>query len=325
MKILITGGLGAVGAPLADVLRKRGNEVWVLDREHHHGLKGKYYFRSDVSEFRQVENVMKQVPFDFVYHAAAEFGRINGEEFYETLWRSNAVGTKNMIRLQEQYGYRMVVFSSSEVYGDWDDLMLEEVPDQHPIAQLNDYAISKWVNELQVRNSIATHRTETVIVRLFNTYGPGEPYSEYRSVVCKFIYCALHDLPYTVFLNHHRTSSYIDDTCRTLANISERFKPGAVYNIAGETYHDIRTLSDLILKTCGKTDKLVTYAEYDHGNTRNKQTAADRAHADLNHRQTVSLEEGIARTVAWQRSYYFSTTAKAERTLNAAFTPGIAA
>lgn len=304
MKILVTGGLGAVGAPLAARLRVQGHEVWVLDRPHHHGLDGRYYFRGDIGEHRQLEQVFAQVPFDFVYQAAAEFGRINGEHFYETLWRSNAVGTKNLIQLQERHRFRMVFFSSSEIYGDWDGVMSEEVPDQQPVRQLNDYAISKWVNELQVRNSAALNGTETVIVRLFNTYGPGEPYSDYRSVICKFIYSALHDLPYTVFLDHHRTSSYIDDTVRTLATIAERFQPGAIYNIAGDTYHDIKTISDLILATCGKSDRLVTYLEREAHNIRNKRTTAARAQADLGHHETVSLAEGIARTIAWQRSYY---------------------
>jgi dTDP-glucose 4,6-dehydratase len=304
MKIMVTGGLGAVGAPLTAALRSAGHEVWVLDRPHHHGVAGRYYFRGDVGEHRQLATVFAQVPFDFVYHAAAEFGRINGEHFYETLWRSNAVGTKNLITLQEELGFRMVFFSSSEIYGDWDQLMSEDVPDRHPVHQLNDYAISKWVNELQVRNSMATKGTQSVVVRLFNTYGPGEAYSEYRSVICKFIYCALHDLPYTVYLDHHRTSSYIDDTVRTLAAIAESFHSGATYNIAGETYHDIKTLSDVILAQCGKDDRLVQYLEQEQHNIRNKRTTAERAKRELGHRETVALEEGIARTIAWQRKVY---------------------
>jgi len=304
MKILVTGGLGAVGSPLCALLRAAGHEVWVVDRPHHHGLNGRYYCRGDVGEYRQMERLFDEHAFEFVYHLAAEFGRINGEDFYETLWKTNAVGTKNLIRLQERDRFRMVLFSSSEIYGDWPDLMREEVPDQHPIHQMNDYAISKWVNELQVRNSAALKGTETVTVRLFNTYGPGEPYSEYRSVICKFIYCALHDLPYTVYLNHHRTSSYIDDTCRTLAAICDRFKPGAAYNIAGSTYHDIKSVSDTILRMCGKTDRLVTYQDVEHHNTLNKRTDASRAREDLGHHETVPLEEGLARTIAWQRSYY---------------------
>jgi len=304
MKILVTGGLGAVGAPLTAKLRANGHEVWVLDRPHHHGLAGRYYFRGDVGEHRQLEQVFAKVPFDFVYHAAAEFGRINGEHFYETLWRSNAVGTKNVIQLQERHGFRLVFFSSSEIYGDWDDVMTEDVPDRHPVHQLNDYAISKWVSELQVRNSAALAGTETVTVRLFNTYGPGEPYSDYRSVICKFVYAALFDLPYTVYLDHHRTSSYVDDTVRTLATIADRFKPGAVYNIAGTTYHDIKTISDLILAKCGKSDQRVEYLEQEKHNIRNKRTTAERAAADLDHHETVGLEEGIERTIAWQREYY---------------------
>ncbi len=252
MKILVTGGLGAVGAPLTGLLRERGHEVWVLDRPHDQGVKGGYYFRCDVGEFRQLENVFDRVPFDFVFHTAAEFGRINGEDFYETMWRTNAVGTKNMIRLQEKRRFRMVVFSSSEIYGDWDALMLEETPDQNPIRQMNDYAISKWVNDL----------------------------------------------------NHHRTSSYIDDTCRTLAAIADRFRAGAVYNIAGDTYHDIKTVSNMILKQCGKDDRLVEYVDKERHNTLDKKTSAERARKELGHQETVSLEEGIARTIAWQRKRY---------------------
>lgn len=304
MKILVTGGLGAVGSPLTSKLREGGHEVWVLDRPHHHGWKGRYYFRCDVGEHRQLAEVFDRVEFDFVYHAAAEFGRINGEHFYESLWRTNAVGTKNLIRLQEERGFRMVLFSSSEIYGDYDGVMAEDVPDEHPIHQLNDYAVSKWVNELQVRNSAALHDTETVTVRLFNTYGPGEPYSEYRSVICKFIYSALHGLPYRVFLDHHRTSSYIDDTVRTLATICERFKPGEVYNIAGDTYHDIKTISDMILDQVGRDDSQVEYVDFEAHNTRNKRTTAERARRDLGHHETVALEEGIARTIAWQREFY---------------------
>jgi dTDP-glucose 4,6-dehydratase len=304
MRILVTGGLGAVGAPLVERLRLARHEVWALDRAHHHGLRGHYYLRADVGEFRPLAEIFTRLSFDFVYHAAAEFGRLNGEDFYEGLWRTNAVGTKNLIRLQEKHKFRMVVFSSSEIYGDWDGVMTEDVPLQNPIQQLNDYAISKWVNELQVLNSASQYGTETVIVRLFNTYGPGEPYSEYRSVICRFVYSALHDLPYTVYLKHKRTSSYIDDTTRTLANIADRFRPGAVYNIAGNTYHDIKTLSDLILRQCGKTDRLVTYEDVEVHNTRNKQTSAARAQEELDHRETVGLEEGIARTIEWQRRYY---------------------
>ncbi len=301
MRVLVTGGLGAVGAPLARELRRRGHEVWVADRVH---SEGPNYLRCDVGIYRQVERLFSDQRFDLVYHLAAEFGRWNGEDFYETLWHSNAIGTKNMLRCQERYGFRMVFTSSSEVYGDWGGLMSEDVLDRHPVRQLNDYAISKWVNEMQIMNSADRFGTETVRVRLFNTYGPGEYYSEYRSVICKFVYHALHDLPYTVYLDHHRSSTFIDDTVRTLANISERFKPGEVYNIAGDEYHDIKTLSDMILNYLGKDDRLVEYVEFEKHNTRDKRADITKAKRDLDHRCTVPLEEGIPRTIEWQKEVY---------------------
>lgn len=301
MLILVTGGLGAVGSHLVSELRGRGHEVWINDLRHHHDTQ---YLRGDVGDYRQLENVVTKRPFEVVYHLAAEFGRWNGEDFYETLWQSNAIGTKNLIRLQEKHRFRHIFFSSSEVYGEYEGVMAEDVMDKHEIRQLNDYAISKWVGEMQVMNSAAMHGTESVRVRLFNTYGPGEPYSTYRSVICRFVYSALHDLPYTVYLNHTRTSTYISDMVRTLANIADRFKPGEVYNIAGLDYHDIKTVSDLILRVTGKTDRLVKYVEGEPFTTKHKKVDAQKAIRDLAHAPTVGLEQGIVETVKWMRSHY---------------------
>ncbi len=301
MRILVTGGLGTVGAVLVRELRGRGHEVWISDLPHHHDAQ---YLRCDVGTFRQLERVVEGRSFDLVYHLAAEFGRWNGEDFYETLWHSNVIGTKNLIRLQEKHRFRVVFFSSSEVYGDYDGEMKEDVMDRVEIRQMNDYAMTKWVGEMQIMNSAAMHGTESVRVRLFNTYGPGEHYSAYRSVACLFIYRALHDMPYKVYLNHHRTSSYVDDTVFTLANIAERFHPGRVYNIGGHEYHDIKQLSDLILKACGKDDRLVEYVEAEPFTTRDKKVNLERAVKDLGHDPKVPLEEGIRRTVEWMKKVH---------------------
>ena len=141
-------------------------------------------------------------------------------------------------------------------------------------------------------------------VRLFNTYGPGEYYSEYRSAICVFIYKALHGLPYTVYTRHKRTSSYIDDTARTLANIVENFKPGEVYNIAGSELHDMKRTSDIILDYLGKDDSLVEYREEEAATTLDKKVDVSKAMRDLQHKSAVSLEEGIPRTIDWQKEVY---------------------
>jgi len=300
MNILVTGGLGTIGSTLVPELRERGHTVYVCDLHHHHDS---YYNRCDVGSFRQLQRLFES-KYDYVYHLAAEFGRWNGEAFYDTLWRTNAVGTKNLIRLQERHKFRMVFFSSSEVYGDWPGVMREDVMNLHEVRQLNDYAISKWVSEMQIMNSTAQYGTETVRVRLFNTYGPGEYYSPYRSVICHFIYSALMGLSYTVYVNHHRTSTYVTDTVRTLANIAEQFRPGEVYNIGSVDYHDIKYLSDFILDYLGKDDSSVTYRDAEPFTTRDKKVDTSKAIRDLGHECRVTLDQGLAKTIEWMRDVY---------------------
>jgi len=312
--ILVTGGLGAVGSYLVPELQKRGHNVFVVDLKHHHNAPD--YARCDVSEFRQVERLWQgggwpfgYTPqprkFDIVYHLAAEFGRWNGEDFYENLWNTNAVGTKNILRMQEREGFQAVYFSSSEVYGDYEGVMKEDVMDTVEIKQMNDYAMTKWVNEMQVLNSAQQFGTKSVRVRLFNTYGPGEYYSPYRSVICMFCYRALHNIPYIVYKNHKRTSTYIEDMARTLANIAENFKPGEVYNIGGSDYHDIESVSNIILKYLRKSDKdLVTYKDAEILTTKIKLVDCEKAKRDLGLKSTVALEEGIRNTIEWMKKVY---------------------
>ena len=301
MKILITGGLGTVGNVLVKELRRRGFEIWFCDKYHNHD---KNYFKCDIGEYRQVEKMFQKQKFEMVYHLAAEFGRVNGEDFYESLWKSNVIGTKNIIQMQIKHKFKLVFTSSSEIYGDYKGVMTEDVPLKHPIRQLNDYAITKWVNEQQIMNSEDLYNLETVRIRLFNTYGPGEYYSDYRSVICLFIYRALHNLPYNVYLNHHRSSSYIDETIHTITNITNKFIPGEVYNISGDEYHDIKTLSDMILNYLGKNESLVNYVEEDYHNVHNKMADNSKAKKDLGHNPQVTLKEGIKRTIEWQKNIY---------------------
>lgn len=264
------------------------------------------YVRCDTAEFRQLERTFDAGKFDYVYHLAAEYGRWNGEDYYEDLWRTNVTGTKNLIGLQSRRKFRLVFFSSAEVYGDYQGVMTEDVMERVPIRQLNDYAITKWAGELMCLNSADQFGTETVRVRPVNCYGPGEHYTPYRGFIPKFIYHALHNKPYVVYQGHKRIIDYVEDTCRTFANIVDNFKPGEVYNVAGrpEWEMDIKAYSDLVLKAVGRDDSLVTYKDAEPFTTHAKPIDCSKAIRDLKHDPKVTPEEGIRRTVAWMRKVY---------------------
>ena len=108
-KILITGSKGVIGTWLANILRSKGHEVFCIDLQHDVGETGYeqkmsssefYYSRCDISDYRQIARIFEHKNFDFVYNCAAEFGRWNGEDFYEQVWKTNAIGLKNILRLQ---------------------------------------------------------------------------------------------------------------------------------------------------------------------------------------------------------------------------------
>ncbi len=314
MRILVTGSKGVVGQKLVRELKQRGNSVFGVDIQHHPGETGFIqrmsnedwtYSRCDIGEYRQIERIIQKAgPFDLVYNCAAEFGRWNGEDYFEQLWKSNLIGLKNIIRLQEEHKFKLVHFSSSEVYGDYEDVMSESVMDKVEIKQLNDYAISKWANEMQIRNSAKIFNTETVTVRLFNTYGPGEYYHPYRSVNCKFCYHALHKLPITVYKGYYRSSTHVDDCVRTVANISENFIPGRVYNIGSNEFHDIETLADTIWNYTNAPKDLIEYKEAEILTTKIKKVDNSLSVKELNHIESISLEQGVKDTIDWMIDYY---------------------
>ena len=275
--------------------------MWACDLMHSECLN---YIRCDVGKYRQVKRIFESHHFDYVYHAAAEYGRWSGEDYYENLWQTNVVGTKNILKVQEKRGFRMIFLGSAEVYGDYDGVMSEDVMNRVPVKQMNDYAISKWVNELQIMNSASMFQTEIVRVRLFNVYGPGEHYTPYRGFVPKFIYKALHDEPYTVYVGHKRTLEYVEDICRVLAKIIDNFRPGEVYNLGGDEQYEVKYVSDLILRCLGKNDSQVTYKEAEPFTTKVKMPDSSKAKRDLGFRLTVPIEEGLQKTTEWFRRMY---------------------
>lgn len=303
--ILVTGGRGFIGTNLTSELRSRGHIVWTSDI-----LQGEdpQHIKADTGVYQQMDALFRQHHFDYVYHLAAEYGRWNGEDHYENLWQTNVVGTKNMLRLQEQHKFRMIFFSSAEVYGDYDELMSEDVMERVPIKQMNDYAISKWAGELQCLNHAAMFGSETVRVRPVGCYGPHEYYSRYRGVIPIIVYNCLHGLDFTVYRGHKRIFDYVDDTCRTFANIVDNFMPGEVYNVGGreDWVISIEELAEIVLSATGASPKLAIYKGEEGFTTRVKIVDFSKARRDLKHDPKIDIQAGVLRYIEWARKIYQS-------------------
>ncbi len=308
-RILVTGGAGNIGTNLCNVLSNRGHFVFAVDLYNNERSN---YKRCDVRNYRQLSMVFDEHgPFDFVYHLAAEYGRWNGEAYYENLWQTNNVGTKHVLKLQERLEFKLIFFSSCEVYGDYDGFMTEDVMVNNKISdtyQMNDYAITKWAGELMCINSSQMHGNKIVRVRPLNCYGPHEPYTPYRGFIPKFIYHALKKMPYVVYKGHKRIIDYVEDSCNTFANIVDNFIPGEVYNVGGrlEWEKDIKEISDIVLSTVGIDDSIVEYKDSESFTTKIKTVDFSKAIKDLDHDPVIDPEEGISRTTDWMKNYYFN-------------------
>ena len=301
--ILVTGGRGFIGTNLTNELRSRGHDVWTCDI-----LQGEdaQHVKADTGVYQQVDSIFRKHRFDFVYHLAAEYGRWNGEDHYDNLWRTNVIGMKNILRLQEQHRFKLISFSSAEVYGDYPKLMSEDVMETVPIKQMNDYAISKWATELQCLNHASMFGTETVRVRPVGCYGPHEYYSPYRGVIPIIVYSALTGRKFTVHRGHKRIFDYVEDTCRTFANIVDNFKPGEVYNIGSreDWVISIEELAEIILKATDGNARLADYQGEEGYTTRVKIVDFSKSRQDLRHDPHIDIHEGIRRYTDWMRGVY---------------------
>ena len=311
--ILLTGGLGTIGRPLAVALRASGHTVIVCGLEH---SAQPDYERCDIGDFRQLQHMTEYLhEGDTVYHLAAEFGRKNGEDFYEQCWRTNVIGTKHLIRLQERQWFRVIFASSSEVYGDLgfrkmvahkdvsEPELHEWMTDEVPSKLLNDYAISKWVNEQQFRNSMTREGTQTMILRFFNAYGPGEVPHPYRSVVALFVHAALTGHRFDVYKDYHRAFMYIDDFIPTLARAVDQFCPGETINIGGREYTSVEELARKVIFNTGASPVLVNLIEQREHNVVSKRPVIEKAERLLGHDPQCGLDDGLPPTIAWIREY----------------------
>lgn len=311
--VLITGSEGTLGRKLRVELEGRGHEVWGCDLKHD---EKPTHIRADIAEYRQLERVFDKVRPEICFALAAEFGRSNGGQYHEQLWRNNLTGNQNTIDCCVKYGTHMVFASSSEAYGDTaedgkllhEDLLLTMVPNFH-----NTYALSKYCNERQIMIAINNSGLKATTLRFFNSYSE-EEFHPFRSVICIFIYHMLHDLPITVYKDYKRIFLHMSDWSRTVANVVDRYKTfpnGTIINIAGEEYVTIDSVVDRLKLLIPESKSVINYLSKEAANITNKRADTQRAVELLDHKCLIDLAAGLPLAVEWQRKRYNRETTKA--------------
>ncbi len=296
MNFLITGAAGFLGSHLANQLAREGHQVrglddlstgdpQVLDPDVH-------FTRGDVNDRPKLWTLLQEV--DCVYHLAARVSVPESILYPREYNASNVGGTVSLMEAMRDVGIRRVVLASSgAIYGDQDIQPLTEGQTPRPQSP---YAVSKLAAEYYVRTIGNLWGIETVCLRIFNAYGPGQhlPPSN-PPVVPYFLRQATRNGTLIVHGDGQQTRDYVyveDVMTAMLAAATAPDVNGLVINIGSGVETSLRSLTRLVLDVTGSQGNVVYNAKTSGGVSRlcaDLSLAAQR----LNYQPAISLEEGL--------------------------------
>lgn len=280
MKVLITGGAGFIGSHLAEQHLKRGDDVYIIDDlstgsveniEHIKDLPNFHYYLDTVTNYRLTAELVDLC--DVIYHLAAAVGvKLIVESPVRTI-ETNIRGTEVVLEIAAKKRKRVLVASTSEVYGKREQVPFRE-DDDLVMGATNkgrwSYACSKAIDEFLAIAYWKEKRVPTVIVRLFNTVGPRQT-GQYGMVIPNFVRQALKEEPITVYGDgsQSRCFTHVNDVVGALMKLIEHPDAvGEVYNIGSQQEVTILQLAERVKELTGSTSEIafLPYAQaYEEG------------------------------------------------------------
>jgi UDP-glucose 4-epimerase len=274
LRILITGGAGFIGSHLADAYIARGDEVFVIDDlstgsiENIQHLKGQPRFHYTIDSVQNMPVLAECLDAcDVVFHLAAAVGvKLIVESPVRTI-ETNIRGTEVVLAAANKKKKRVLVASTSEVYGLSTDVPFREDGSLVMGATTKgrwSYACSKAIDEFLALAYWREKKLPTTVVRLFNTVGPRQT-GQYGMVVPTFVKQALSGRPITVYGNGEQTRcfGYIGDVVKALVALMDNAEAvGQVYNIGSSEEVSIKSLAERVRELTGSQSEIV-YVPYD--------------------------------------------------------------
>ena len=297
---LVTGGAGFLGSHLIDRLMEAGDEVICLDN-YFTGRKANIarwighprfeLIRHDVTEPIKLE-------VDRIWHLACPASPIHYQFNPVKTAKTSFLGTYNMLGLARRVGARLLLASTSEVYGDPE---VHPQPESYwgsvnPIGVRSCYDEGKRIAETLCFDYLRMNDVEVRVARIFNTYGPRMLPDDGR-VVSNFIVQALRGEPLTLYGDGSQTRSfcYVSDLIEGLIRLMNGDHTGPI-NLGNPAEFTIRELAELVRQQI-RPDLPLMEKPLPQDDPRQRQPAIDLARQQLNWEPTVSLEQGLAPTI----------------------------
>jgi len=303
MKILVTGGTGFIGNHLCRKLLNNGHYVICLDNN----------FTGAMSN---IQDMMNNPNFEFIRHDITQSILLEVDQIYHLACpaspkayqynaiktiKTNILGTLNALGIAKRVKARILITSTSEVYGDpkISPQVEEYWGNVNPIGIRSCYDEGKRVAETLMIEYYRNHKTEIRIARIFNTYGPKMDKNDGR-VVSNFINQCLNNEDITIYGDGSQTRSfcYVDDTVEALIKLMNQEETIGPINI-GNPYE--MTIKELAIKCLEiiKTKSKIIYQELPSDDPMKRQPNIEKAKKYLDWEPQISLEDGLNKTIEY--------------------------
>lgn len=296
----ITGGAGFIGSKLARQLLDQGLEVAIIDNlstgQRHNLPEGARFIEADILDPAKTEEAIRGC--DLVYHLAARVAIRSSFDFVVEDTTTNVAGTASVLRAAHRSGsVRKFVFTSSmAVYSDSETP--EPVSEEHATRPVSPYGISKLAGEALTHSMCSVAGIESVALRLFNTYGPGQLFSPYVGVVTIFVNRLSAGETVTIFGDGAQARDFVH-----VKDIVSGFIKAAAPGISGKTFNigtgiatTVNDLYSLVAKEM-KIDRPPVHVPVAPGELRFSIAGIAKAAAELGYAPSHDLRSSISSVI----------------------------
>lgn len=299
--ILVTGGAGAIGSGLVPSLLNN-NQVTVLDNLDS-GYRDLVDERADFIQGSILnEALLKKVfesKFDIIFHLAAHFANQNSVDHPQKDLNVNGLGTLKLLQQAQKTNARFVYASSSCVYGNISDPITEDTTN---FKLDTPYAISKLLGEHYCTYFHEFYELPTTILRIFNSFGPGERPGKYRNVIPNFFKLATQNKSMIITGTGEETRdfNFVDNTNQGLIlAASQDAAIGQVFNIGSGVETSIKVISSLINEITKNEAPIIYQDRRNWDRVLRRCANIDKAKSLLGYKPVIDLKPQLIKTYEW--------------------------
>ncbi len=302
MRVLVTGGAGFIGSHLCRHLQECGHTVVALD-DLSMGTRerippGVTLVEADVADVGTVTAALRRHRCDAVCHLAARVSVRASTTAFVADAQTNVMGTLGVLEAVLATDVRRVVLASSmAVYAD--SPQRRPVTEAHPTAPLSPYGIGKLAAEQFTMNILGHAGREGVVLRLFNTYGPGQTFTPYVGVITIFARRLMHGEVPVIFGDGEQVRDFVfvGDVASAFAAAVERRSASGIYNIGSALGRSVNEIAALLQRHIAPA-LAASRAPQDPSELRYSVADISRATTELGYKPAGSLEQAMDSIIA---------------------------